>query len=308
MAIKRLKSRRVIPIGVRLNGIIGCEPTSGAPNLNFLFRFFTPNTTTEIGRAMVPGTKVICHVADDTANATTSARATDLATAITLANEMKADFNAHIASTTFHTAADTTNAVTSANATDQATLNTLLNEMKADFNAHRQTASGNHSFLDMAHVTISADATTLATSLTLVNEMADTSAVANGNDYNSHRIAIAWKFTLAGILPGTYDIGIKSDQTISMLCEDVVIAKGVATRVGLQGHTSVVAQLGGMWQGDLDGNDTITIVDVTTPNNAFGKGGGCNGAGYGGATKWLSEEYTAFGIWTMLPTARRKEY
>lgn len=62
--------------------------------------------------------------------------ATTLATAITLANAIKADYNTHIASTTYHYNADATNAITSSNATDQSSLNTLLNELKTDMNAH----------------------------------------------------------------------------------------------------------------------------------------------------------------------------
>ena len=63
-------------------------------------------------------------------------KASTLATAITLANAIKADYNTHIASTTYHYNADGTNAVSSSDATDQASLNTLLNELKTDLNAH----------------------------------------------------------------------------------------------------------------------------------------------------------------------------
>jgi len=62
--------------------------------------------------------------------------ASTLATAITLANAIKADYNTHRASTTYHYNADATNVVTSADATDQSSLNTLLNELKTDLNAH----------------------------------------------------------------------------------------------------------------------------------------------------------------------------
>jgi hypothetical protein len=63
-------------------------------------------------------------------------KASDLATAITLANAIKTDFNVHIASTTYHYNADATNGTTSANASDLASLQTLVNEMKADMIAH----------------------------------------------------------------------------------------------------------------------------------------------------------------------------
>lgn len=64
------------------------------------------------------------------------AAATELATAITLANAIKADYNTHRASTTYHYNADATNVTSSADATDQTSLNTLLNELKTDLNAH----------------------------------------------------------------------------------------------------------------------------------------------------------------------------
>ena len=77
-------------------------------------------------------------VAHKAADATTmtAPAATDLATAITLANELKADYNVHRASTTYHYTADSTNAVAATNASDQDTLNTLVNEIKTDLNAH----------------------------------------------------------------------------------------------------------------------------------------------------------------------------
>jgi len=66
--------------------------------------------------------------------------ASTLATGITLANAIKADYNTHRASTTYHYNADATNVVTSADATDQTSLNTLLNEIKVDLNAHMASA------------------------------------------------------------------------------------------------------------------------------------------------------------------------
>ena len=81
------------------------------------------------------------HLDDDAAHKLadpkpTLVAATTLATAITLANAIKSDYNTHRASTTYHYNADATNAVSSADATDQSSLNTLLNEIKTDINAH----------------------------------------------------------------------------------------------------------------------------------------------------------------------------
>lgn len=71
--------------------------------------------------------------------------ATTLATAITLANAIKADYNTHRASTTYHYNADATNVITSADATDQASAITLANEIKTDLNAHIASAPTGYS-------------------------------------------------------------------------------------------------------------------------------------------------------------------
>jgi hypothetical protein len=118
-------------------------------SVNVNLRFFTPDTSTEIGRAIAGAYGQDAHLADDTANVASSANASNTATAITLLNEIKGDFNAHIASTTFHVAADATNGVTSADATDEASALTLANEIKEDLNAHWIEA-GVHVYNDVA--------------------------------------------------------------------------------------------------------------------------------------------------------------
>jgi hypothetical protein len=65
-----------------------------------------------------------------------TADATNLDTAKTLANSLKAKFNVHAAATAFHFAADATNTVEADNATAVVTLVALANEIKGDFNAH----------------------------------------------------------------------------------------------------------------------------------------------------------------------------
>lgn len=97
------------------------------------------------GSAPYPGHRLdtgsgLAHKVADTTNSISSADATDLASAITLANELKAEFNAHIASTTFHYTADATNTVATANASDQTTLNALVNQLKTSLNAHMASA------------------------------------------------------------------------------------------------------------------------------------------------------------------------
>lgn len=86
------------------------------------------------------------HMADTLAHKVTGvalasyAEATTLATAITRANDIKAKYNVHRASTTYHYTADSTNVTAASDATDQSSLNTLLNELKTDINAHMASA------------------------------------------------------------------------------------------------------------------------------------------------------------------------
>lgn len=84
----------------------------------------------------------VFHMADTLAHKVvgvdlaSTAVASTLAAAILLANDVKSKYNTHRASTTYHYTADSTNVTTSSDATDQSSLNTLLNEIKTDFNAH----------------------------------------------------------------------------------------------------------------------------------------------------------------------------
>jgi parallel beta-helix repeat protein len=82
------------------------------------------------------------HSVADSTNVISAPAATDLATAVTLANELKADFNAHVANTTPHGSAGST-LVTAANATaNWSVLRTLLIDIRTQFEAHRVDVSG----------------------------------------------------------------------------------------------------------------------------------------------------------------------
>ena len=69
-----------------------------------------------------------------------TADATDATTAITLANAVKAAYNTHCGSVTVHFNADATNTTSSADATDATTLQTLVNEIRTDVIAHMASA------------------------------------------------------------------------------------------------------------------------------------------------------------------------
>jgi hypothetical protein len=137
------------------------------------------------------------HLIDCTVTAT-SADATDEASAITLANEIKADYNDHRTDVTdeCHSTDDDTNTIASADATDTASLITLLNELKTDINAHMASAvfhvnadstviaadnpgTASVHLIACTVTASSADATDLASAYTLANELKA--------DYNDHR-------------------------------------------------------------------------------------------------------------------------
>ncbi len=76
------------------------------------------------------------HIAADATNPTAVVDATDLTTAQTLLNDIKAKYNAHRVLLASHATADATNVIASADATNQATAVTLANELKTDINLH----------------------------------------------------------------------------------------------------------------------------------------------------------------------------
>ena len=234
--------------------------------INVIVRFFTPNTQTEVMKACSPTANVGIHLANDTTNVVTSANATDQATLNTLLNEIKADYNAHRVSTTFHSVADNTNAVTSADATDLATSLTLANEIKADYNAHRTQATI-HPYNDYNNEVTSADSTDLATAETLANEIKA--------DYNAHLTATANYFTIYGITPGTYDVGIKSGGYLSLLAASQVFTEGNTTNVNFGTFVGIA--------GDLIDNDWVTASDSSAFSSGYNKKGAC----YGYAGNWL---------------------
>lgn len=102
--------------------------------------------------------------------AITSANATDLPTLVTISNEIRLDYIAHIEDAVGHDAADIVNTIAAAVVTDLATAQTLLNEVKADYNAHRSEA-GVHPNNDGGNAIAAADATNQGTAETLANEI-----------------------------------------------------------------------------------------------------------------------------------------
>lgn len=104
-----------------------------------------------------------------------TADATDAATTLALANELRTAYVAHIASTQKHSAADATNTVSAAAATDAASTQALANELKLDLNAHQANVTphrgkgGQGSVVAAPQVIATADGTDAATTQTLTN-------------------------------------------------------------------------------------------------------------------------------------------
>jgi hypothetical protein len=99
-----------------------------------------------------------------------SPNATDLATSLTLINEILAVYEFHRVDDLAHKAADTSNPIAAPRATDLTTAQTLANELKADFNLHRAQA-GVHFQNDGGNAITSADATDQSSLNTLANEL-----------------------------------------------------------------------------------------------------------------------------------------
>lgn len=76
-------------------------------------------------------------------------------------------------------------------------------------------------------------------------------------------------FTVEGIPPGTYDVGVKSDCSVS----EVVLGK-----VFTDGNTTDV-DFGTLRRGDLDGDDYVGGGDYSIYSSNFNEVGGCWGWG-----------------------------
>lgn len=79
-------------------------------------------------------------------------------------------------------------------------------------------------------------------------------------------------FTITGITAGTYDVGIKSDSSISTLRTNQTFTAGNTTTIAF----------GALLRGDLDGNDAVVAPDYSILSGNFNKVGGC----YGYAGNW----------------------
>ena len=72
---------------------------------------------------------------------------------------------------------------------------------------------------------------------------------------------------MTGITPGTYDVEVKQAQTLSRRVSGVVFIGGTTTTQGL----------GTLLAGDVDGNNSITIIDFSILRASFGLSEGQTG-------------------------------
>lgn len=108
-----------------------------------------------------------------------------LDTAIDYLNELKTQFNLHIADTTYHTLEDTDNGVTASDATDLSSANTLATEIKTNFNLHIAGSLGGahtHSIPAHTHDLYLKEADVVDGATTRVNAGADLLGANTGGD------------------------------------------------------------------------------------------------------------------------------
>jgi hypothetical protein len=102
--------------------------------------------------------------------AVTAANASDLATSLTLVNQLKSVYETHRQDTLCHKVADGTNVIAAPFATTLATAITLANEIKADYNTHRASTTFHYN-ADATNAVAAANASDQGTLNTLVNEI-----------------------------------------------------------------------------------------------------------------------------------------
>lgn len=144
-----------------LNG--GNSVGNSIPRSGFQFAIGEGGTENPFG-----GTVVVTHPTPDKTNTVDSPDATDEASTVTLANELKADHNAHLGQSGVHSVNDVVNVITTSDATNYATAYTLLNDFKAKYNAHRASTTY-HVTADTTNALSTTDASTPATAFALAN-------------------------------------------------------------------------------------------------------------------------------------------
>ena len=74
-------------------------------------------------------------------------------------------------------------------------------------------------------------------------------------------------FIITGITPGTYDIGVKCDSSLSLLAKDKVFTEGGTTNIAF----------GTLLGGDLNGSDRVDGFDSAILSGNYNRSGACKG-------------------------------
>lgn len=132
------------------------------------------------------------HPVDSTAHTVVSPDAFDLATLLTLMNELKAKFNLHLTEEQVHLRDATPDLVTSATAVDIDTANTMIDELQVRFSNHK-SRSGVHFYVDVLHSVgyISMDSGFPALSYSMANNL---KAAFNGHILTEFPVSITSVF------------------------------------------------------------------------------------------------------------------
>jgi len=146
------------------------------------------------------------HVAADAANGVSSPTATNQATADTMADEMKGDYNAHrVVTPAVHGAADATNVVTALGSDgSEARLVLLANDIRVQVLAHMaRVTTATHGVADPNVVTVAA-CTDTATAVTLMNhlKLIYNAHIANINGVSATGVADLGAYTGVNALVG----------------------------------------------------------------------------------------------------------
>lgn len=157
--------------------------TAGVGSGSFVISSSSGTDTSTVDWMIVTPGGVHAHLdAAETARTITSANASDLATSLTLLNELCAKYALHLASSEVgdglaHLVADATNTVATSEVTALAAAQTRANALKTAYNAHR-SQSGVHSNDDPGNQVTSSDASDQSSLNTLLNEIK--------TDFNNH--------------------------------------------------------------------------------------------------------------------------
>lgn len=144
--------------------------------------------------------------------------ATGLASAIALANSLKAIYTRHIADVTQHTtAADATNVITAADAKDLATLITLVSDLLTQYDAHEGDSELAALWLyhaaqetGDASLVSSAAPTTLTECITRLNDL-KTKFKTHDDDATSHAVATQYPISVGYATCITYKYGVNTE-------------------------------------------------------------------------------------------------